>query len=134
MKNKILLSLLFLPLFHYAQDSDGSCSSVKRFKNSMAKSNTFTVAQIAQTELYDVHYYFLNLNMTNTTTTLSGSAEIHAKARENLDTALVEFFNTFVISSIENGFEIKSSAPASRAASCRGLLFSADIIIMGVLE
>lgn len=101
MKNKILLSLLFLPLFHFAQDSDGSCSSVKKFKNSMAKSNTFTVAQIAQTERYDVHYYFLNLNMTNTTTTLSGSAEIHAKARENLDTALVEFFNTFVISSIE---------------------------------
>lgn len=101
MKNKILLSLLFLPLFPFAQDSNGSCSSVKRFKNQMAKSNTFTVAQIAQTERYDVHYYFLNLNMTNTTTTLSGSAEIHAKARENLDTALVEFFNTFVISSIE---------------------------------
>ncbi|WP_341904442.1 M1 family aminopeptidase [Fluviicola taffensis] len=101
MKNNILLSLLFLPLFNFAQDSHGSCSSVKRFKNSMAKSNTFTVAQIAQTERYDVHYYFLNLNMTNTTTTLSGSAEIHAKARVNLDTALVEFFNTFVISSIE---------------------------------
>lgn len=101
MKNKILLSLLFLPLFHFAQDSHGSCSSVKKHSNTMLKSNTFTIAQIAQTERYDVHYYFLNLNMTNTTTTLSGSGEIHAKARVNLDTALVEFFNTFVISSIE---------------------------------
>ncbi|MDF3025914.1 MAG: Peptidase rane alanine aminopeptidase [Fluviicola sp.] len=65
------------------------------------KSNTFTIPQIAQTELYDVHYYFLNLNMTNTTTALSGSGEIHARAKANLDTALVEFFNTFVIASIE---------------------------------
>lgn len=101
MKNKILLSLLFLPLFNYAQDSKGSCSSVKKHTNSQLKSNTFTVAQIAQTELYDVHYYFLDLNMTNTTTTLSGSGEIHAIAREDLDTALVEFFQSFVISSIE---------------------------------
>lgn len=101
MKNSILLSLLFLPFFHFAQDSKGSCSSVKKYTNSTQKSNTFTIAQIAQTELYDVHYYFLDLNMTNTSTTLSGSAEIHAKARTDLDTALVEFFQTFVISSIE---------------------------------
>ena len=101
MKNKILLSLLFLPFFYHAQDSKGSCSSVKKHTNSQLKSNTFTVAQIAQTELYDVHYYFLDLNMTNTTTTLSGSGEIHAVAREDLDTALVEFFQSFVISSIE---------------------------------
>lgn len=101
MKNKILLSLLFLPLFNFAQDAHGSCSSVKKHSNSQLKSNTFSIAQIAETELYDVHYYFLNLNMTNTTTTLSGSGEIHATARENLDTALVEFYQTFVISSIE---------------------------------
>jgi len=101
MKNKILLSLLFLPFFHFAQDSHGSCSSVKKHSNSLLKSNTFSIAQIAETELYDVHYYFLNLNMTNTTTTLSGSGEIHATAREDLDTALVEFFQTFVISSID---------------------------------
>lgn len=101
MKNKILLSLLFLPLFHFAQDSKGSCSSVKKHQNGQLKSNTFNVAQIAETEKYDVHYYFLDLNMTNTSTALSGSAEIHAKARVSLDSALVEFFNTFTISSIE---------------------------------
>jgi aminopeptidase N len=101
MKNKILLSFLFLPFFHFAQDSHGSCSSIKKHSNTQMKSNTFTIAQIAQTELYDVHYYFLNLSMTNTTTTLSGSGEIHAKAKVNLDTALVEFFNTFVIASID---------------------------------
>ncbi|WP_300353079.1 M1 family aminopeptidase [Fluviicola sp.] len=101
MKNKILLSFLFLPFFHFSQDSHGSCSSIKKHSNNQMKSNTFTIPQIAQTELYDVHYYFLNLNMTNTTTALSGSGEIHARAKANLDTALVEFFNTFVIASIE---------------------------------
>ncbi len=101
MKNKILLSFLILPLFHFAQDSHGSCSSVKKHQNSQLKSNTFNVTQITETEKYDVHYYFLNLNMTNTSTALSGFGEIHAKARVNLDTALVEFFNTFIISSIE---------------------------------
>src|SRR3954447_14590596 len=101
MKNNILLSLFFLPLFNFAQDNHGSCSSVKKHTNSLMKSNTFSAAQIAQTERYDVHYYFLNLNMTNTSTALSGSGEIHAKARVNLDTALIEFYNTFTISSIE---------------------------------
>lgn len=101
MKNNILLSLLFLPLFNFAQDTKGSCSSIKKHTPKQLKSNTFTVAQIAETERYDVHYYFLNLNMTNTTTALSGFGEIHATAKENLDTALVELFNTFVISSIE---------------------------------
>lgn len=59
------------------------------------------MAQIAETERYDVHFYFLDLNMTNTTTTLSGTVEIHASARENLDSALLELFPTFVINSIE---------------------------------
>lgn len=101
MKNNILLSLLFLPLFNFAQDTHGSCSAVKKHTNSLLKSNTFSTAQIAQTERYDVHYYFLNLHMTNTSTALSGSGEIHAKARVNLDTALIEFYNSFTISSIE---------------------------------
>lgn len=38
--------------------------------------------------------------MSNTTTALSGSAEIHATARQALDSALIEFFPTFTISSI----------------------------------
>lgn len=101
MKKNSLLFFLFLPLIHFAQDNRGSCSSVKKHTNSLVKSNTFTQAQIAQTERYDVHYYFLNLNMTNTSTALSGSGEIHATARVSLDTALIEFYNTFTISSIE---------------------------------
>lgn len=101
MKKNILLSLLILPLSYFAQDSKGTCSTVKRHANMQLKSNTFTVAQIAETEAYDVHYYFLDLNMTNTSTALSGSTEIHATARVDLDSALLEFFHTFTISGIE---------------------------------
>ncbi len=95
-----LLSLLFLPLFSIGQDAKGNCSHVKSAHKQL-KSNTFTIAQIAETERYDVHFYFLDLNMTNTTTTLSGTVEIHATARENLDSALLELFPTMVINSIE---------------------------------
>ena len=100
MIKKLLIALLLTPTFIYAQENHGSCSHVKRRHNSTLKSNTLTVAQIAETEKYDVSYYFLNLNMTNTTTTLSGITEIHATAREFLDSALIELFNDFTIQSI----------------------------------
>jgi len=99
MKHYFLL-LLSVPFLSFGQDAKGSCSHVKSAHKQL-KSNTFTVAQIAETERYDVHFYFLDLNMTNTATTLSGTVEIHASARENLDSALLELFPTFVINSIE---------------------------------
>lgn len=98
---KLLLILLSIPVFSNAQEKQVSCSHVKSMQQSHVKSNTFTVAQIAETERYDVHYYFLDLNMTNTTTTLSGTCEIHASAREILDSALIEFFPTMTINSIK---------------------------------
>lgn len=100
MKNKLLLLICFLPLLSFSQENVGSCSNLKHKKQLQQKSNTFSIAQIAETEKYDVHFYFLNLNMTNTTTTLSGFGEIHAKANVNLDSALIEFFPTFTINSI----------------------------------
>lgn len=97
---KTLLALLSLPFAVVAQEKTGSCSHVKAAHNQQLKSNTFSIAQIAATERYDVHFYSLDLNMTNTTTALSGSGEIHAHARENLDSALIEFYPTFNISGI----------------------------------
>ncbi len=98
---KSLLLLVLLPVISLAQKKVHPCSDYKSHKVSRAKSNTFTIAQIAETEKYDVHYYFLDLNMTNTSTYLSGSAEMQAHARENLDSALLEFFHSFTIDSIE---------------------------------
>ncbi len=90
-----------------------SCSNIKS-KNSQLKSNTLNVAQIAQTERYDVHYYFLDLNMTNLSTDLSGTVEIHGTANEILDSVWFELFDTFTITDIRlNGV----STPYNRQAS-----------------
>jgi len=111
---KIILLLSVLPFFSNAQDAKGNCSHVKSAHSGQLKSNTFTLAQIAETERYDVHFYFLDLNMTNTTTALSGITEIHASARENLDSALIELFPSFIINSIEvNGNPVSYSRVAT---------------------
>lgn len=96
---KALFSLLLFPVLAHAQDAKGTCSTMKQ-KHFHAKSNTFTTAQIAETERYDVHYYFLDLAMTNTSTSVAGSSEMQASARENLDSALLELFPSFTIDSI----------------------------------
>jgi aminopeptidase N len=100
MKKRYIFALTCLPLLAAAQEKANSCSRAKG-THFHTKSNTFTVAQIAETERYDVHFYFLDLQMTNTTTDLSGVAEIHATARENLDSALIELFPDFTINAIE---------------------------------
>lgn len=101
MKNKLsLVVFAVLPYFSMAQDHKAfSCSHMKSNRSSQ-KSASFSVAQIAETEKYDVHFYSLDLNMTNLTTALSGSAEIQASAKVALDSALIEFFPTFTISEI----------------------------------
>lgn len=110
MKNRLLLLFSAFSMLGFSQDFHGSCSSVKKRSQQHLKSNTFSVAQIAETERYDVHYYFLDLNMTNTSTTLSGVGEIHATCRENLDSALFEFFPSFTITAIEvNGTPVNYS-------------------------
>lgn len=96
-----VLSLLSLPFLSFAQKNIHPCAETKIKSGSHVKSNTFSLAQIAETEKYDVHYYFLDLNMTNTSTTLSGSAELHAHARESLDSALLEFYPSFTITALE---------------------------------
>lgn len=94
-----------------AQDENSTtCSNRSKFKGQSLKSNSLTVAQIAQTERYNVHYYELDLAMTNLNTSVSGTAEIHATANENLDSALFELFPTFTISEIRvNGIPITYS-------------------------
>lgn len=99
MKNLSIACILLLNV-SFAQDK-GSCSKVKKRSYDQLKSNSLTITQIAETERYDVHYYFLDLNMTNTSATLSGTAEIHAIARENLDSALIELFSSMAISALE---------------------------------
>lgn len=72
----------------------------KRDHGNNYKSNTLSVNQIAETEKYDVTFYYLNLNMTNTNTEISGKVAMYAKANESLDSALFELFSTFNITGI----------------------------------
>ncbi len=79
--------------------SQEECSKLKsRFK--IEKSNTLSIPQIKETEKYDVHFYSLDLSLTNTSTDISGNVEIRAKTRENLDSALFELFSSLTINEI----------------------------------
>lgn len=114
---KIILFVAFLfSLLHavYAQENSGTCSKKNKYDSQQLKSATLTVAQIAETEKYDVHFYGLNLNMTNTSTYLTGTGRIDAKAKTFLDTAIFELFSTLTISDIRlNG----TSVPFIRSGS-----------------
>ncbi len=90
------------------------CSKRDRAKHLTLKSNSLNLAQIAQSEKYDVNYYKLNLNMTNTSTTLSGYAEMKATAISAIDTVLYELFSSLSISSVSfNG----ANVPFTRSGS-----------------
>lgn len=96
-----------------AQKEIHPCSAVKS-KVSGLKSASLTPEQIAKTEQYDVHFYSLNLAITNTTTTLSGSVDMHAKTREATDTVWFELYPTLAITAIRlNG----TAAPFTRMQS-----------------
>lgn len=96
------------------QENSTFCSKRDRIKHQSLKSNSLNLAQIAQTEKYDVNYYKLNLNMTNTSTTLSGFGEIQATAITSIDTVLYELFSSLTISSVSfNG----ANVPFTRSGS-----------------
>jgi aminopeptidase N len=96
------------------QENSTFCSKRDRIKHQSLKSNSLNLAQIAQTEKYDVNYYKLNLNMTNTSTTLSGYGEMQATAIASIDTVLYELFSSLTISSVSlNG----ANVPFTRSGS-----------------
>ena len=96
------------------QENSTFCSKRDRIKHQSLKSNSLNLAQIAQTEKYDVNYYKLNLNMTNTSTTLSGYGEMQATAIASIDTVLYELFASLTISSVSlNG----ANVPFTRSGS-----------------
>lgn len=113
MKIHLLILFLILNLFHvFAQEEKGNCASIKSaFLN---KSATLRPDQIRKTERYDVHYCKLDLELTHTSTYLSGTVRMDARARTVLDTVIFELFSSLAITGLEvNG----SPAPYSRSGS-----------------
>ena len=101
MKNYVFLLLALLSLSSFAQDENHLyCSKRDRFSNHQLKSASLSVAQIAQSERYNVHFYALDVKMNHQSTALEGTVEIHATANEALDSALFELFQSFTINQI----------------------------------
>ncbi len=96
----VFTALTFGAISYGQNENHTECSKRDRFRNQQIKSNALSVAQITETEKYDVHYYSLDLSMTNLNTDVTGTAEIHAKARVDLDSALFELFQTLTITEI----------------------------------
>ena len=114
LKHLILPAIVMAMNVVHSQENSTDCSKRARYTNHNAKSNTLSLAQIAETERYDVHFYDLDLNMTNTSTALSGTVGIYGTANENLDSVLFELFSSFTISDIKLN---NVSTPYSRVAS-----------------
>jgi len=120
----------------FSQENRATCSKRDRFKNQHLKSNTLTVSQISESEKYDVHFYQLDLNMTNTSTYLSGTARIDASVNQTLDSALVELYPTLAISQIRlNGvptsFSRSGTAVKAFVGASSGQTFSLEIDYSG---
>lgn len=102
MKKRILLCVFGLStLFTFSQGENSTHCYKRDFKgSSTTKSNALSVAQIAESEKYNVHFYSLDVAMNNLVTDIAGTVEIHAVANEILDSALFELFQSFMISQI----------------------------------
>lgn len=86
--------------FVFAQENSTHCSKRSRYSNQQAKSNSLSVAQIAETEKYNVHFYDLDLAMDNTSKNVAGTVGIHGTANVTLDSVLFELFDTYTITEL----------------------------------
>ncbi|MCS7077566.1 MAG: M1 family aminopeptidase [Bacteroidia bacterium] len=81
------------------------CTKVYQFYNQGSKTTYF---QSPLLNKYDVKFYFLDLEVNNTSTAVSGSVTIHAKTTATMDTFVVELLSNMTVDSVKiNGF-IKS--------------------------
>lgn len=100
------LFVIFLNSAFSQKENNTHCSKRDR-QTTQLKSASLTVSQIAETEKYDVHFYLLDLNMTNISTYLSGKGSFKATALQAIDSVLYELFPTLTITSIKvNGVSV----------------------------
>lgn len=98
----------------FAQENATHCSKRKHYSNSHLKSNSLNVAQIAETEKYDVHFYDIDLAMNNTSRTVSGTVGMHGKALVPMTEVLYELFEDYTITDIKlNGVTTTYTRTAS---------------------
>lgn len=98
MRNAIIWAFLLISTNLFAQKEE-TCQELKS-NGATTKSARLSRQQILKAERYDVHYYRLNLSMTNLSTLLSGSVDMHAKAVSPIDTIIYELFENLNISTV----------------------------------
>lgn len=132
--NSCLLLCLFPVLLNFnchSQQEEHFCADKHLKKGTQSGVKTLTVTEELEANKYDVHYYKLDLAMTNQNTTVAGTAEIHAKTVDNLDSVVLELFPTLVISDLRmNGV----STPYNRINSVLKVPINATADFSFILE
>lgn len=94
-----MLLLLMVSNLAMAQFGFEGCHRVKNLHH-QDRSNILTVTDIQKTEMYDVHHYFLDLEMSNLNTEVSGSVEMHAKSLVPMNELVFELHSNLNISEL----------------------------------
>lgn len=114
MKSIIFFFILINTSFLHSQEEVHACAQHKGSKHASQGTKTLTALEESEANKYDVHYYQLDLSMTNQSTDVSGTTAIHAKTIANLDSVVLELFPTLIITDIRlNGI----STPYNRTNS-----------------
>ena len=132
MKSPVILTILILIFVStgFAQNREHPCAAAKASRG-QAKSYTLAPAQIARTELYDVGFYRLDLDMTNLSKVLSGTVTMQANSRQAIDSVIFELHPNLSISRIllngdSVGFVRKATAVYVPANLPAGLGFTIE--------
>ncbi len=84
----------------FSQEDDLNCSFLKEKKNRL-KSATLSFFDIQRTEKYDVTSYVFDLIVSHKTAHISGSVQMNAFAKEDIDTVVLELFEGYSINTIK---------------------------------
>lgn len=96
------LSILFIfgVFSSHAQHEPHPCAEKHAFSKGTFAEKTLSVLQETKANKYDVHYYHLDLNMTNQNAGINGTATINGKTIAPLDSLILELDQNFVINDL----------------------------------
>ena len=95
MKKTLFVILSFLPFLLLSQNPE----RYKTFLKSRSKSD-INLYYNPLLNNYDLHFVYLDLEVTDESTYVKGSASLHATAKETLDTLLFHFSNYLTVDSV----------------------------------
>ncbi|MFN5911939.1 MAG: M1 family aminopeptidase [Bacteroidota bacterium] len=100
MKIVFTFLVIVLAFTSVAQAENHFCAEKHLHKGVNPTEKFLTVQQEQKANLYDVSGYFLDLNMTNQTSAISGTVKIYGKTIGALDSLILELHGNFTISNL----------------------------------